>query len=102
DTRTGETFTDRFQTKTYTVADPGSFPIYRLSITGHPSGNLTQLADLELADANRAPPPAGPMQSRVGPGPTGSPTAKAGVGFTGVKAFQITGRHTAEGRGHSA
>ena len=45
DTRTGQTFDQRFQTKTYTVADPASFPIYRLTITGHPSGNLTQLAD---------------------------------------------------------
>ncbi|MEU8236482.1 GH92 family glycosyl hydrolase [Actinoplanes sp. NPDC048967] len=102
DTQTGQTFTERFQTKTYTVADPGSFPIYRLNITGHPSGDLTQLADLELADANVTPPPTGPMQSRVGPGPASSPTAKAGVGFTGLKAFQIAGRHTAEGRGHSA
>ena len=101
DTQTGQTFAERFQTKTYTVADPGSFGIYRLTITGHPSGNLTQLADLELADANVTPPPAGPMQSRVGPGPASSPTAKAGVGFTGLKAFQIAGRHTAEGRGHS-
>jgi len=102
DTQTGQAFTARFQTKTYTVAAPASFPIYRLSITGHPSGNLTQLADLELADANVTPPPAGPMQSRVGRGPASSPTAKAGVGYTGLKAFQIAGRHTAEGRGHSA
>ncbi|RSM53875.1 alpha-mannosidase, partial [Actinoplanes sp. ATCC 53533] len=102
DTQTGQAFTARFQTKTYTVADPASFPIYRLTITGHPSGNLTQLADLELADANVTPPPAGPMQSRIGRGPGSSPTAKAGVGYTGLRAFQIAGRHTAEGRGHSA
>src|SRR5690349_10984133 len=51
DTQTGQTFTERFQTKTYTVADPGTFGIYRLNITGHPSGDLTQLADLELAYA---------------------------------------------------
>ncbi|MGA5304970.1 GH92 family glycosyl hydrolase [Nucisporomicrobium flavum] len=101
DTRTGQTFDERFQTKTYTVANPGSFPIYRLSITGHPSGNLTQLADLELADDNTGAPPAGPMQSRPGNGPASSPTAKAGVGYTGLKAFQIAGRHTAEGRGYS-
>ncbi|AGZ44993.1 alpha-1,2-mannosidase [Actinoplanes friuliensis DSM 7358] len=101
DTQTGQTFTERFQTKTYTVADPASFPIYRLNITGHPSGNLTQLAELELADANVTAPPTGPMQSRLGNGPASSPTAKAGVGYTGLKAFQIAGRHTAEGRGYS-
>nr|WP_239079919.1 GH92 family glycosyl hydrolase [Actinoplanes brasiliensis] len=101
DTRSDETFDERFQTKTYEVANPASFKIYRLNITGHPSGNLTQLADLELADGNVTPPPTGPMQSRVGNGPASSPTAKANVGYTGLKAFQIAGRQTAEGRGYS-
>ncbi len=101
DTRSGETFTDRFSTKTYDVTDPASFRFYRLSISAHPSGNLTQLADLELADANVTPPPAGPMQSRLGAGPASSPTAKAGVGYTGLKAFQIAGRHTADGAAYA-
>ncbi|MEV6595629.1 GH92 family glycosyl hydrolase [Actinoplanes sp. NPDC051346] len=101
DTRAGQTFDQRFQTKTFPVTNPASFGIYRLHITGHPSGNLTQLADLELADANTTPPPVGPMQSRIGNGPASSPTAKAGVGYTGLKAFQIAGRHTAQGRGYS-
>ncbi|MBM2621963.1 GH92 family glycosyl hydrolase [Actinoplanes sp. LDG1-06] len=101
DTRSGETFDDRFQTKTYEVANPASFKIWRLNITGHPSGNLTQLADLELADGNTTTPPTGPMQSRVGNGPASSPTAKANAGYTGLKAFQIAGRHTAEGRGYA-
>jgi predicted alpha-1,2-mannosidase len=101
DTRSGETFTDRFQTKTYEVSDPAAFPIYRLSISAHPSGNLTQLADLELADANVTSPPAGPMRSRIGAGPASSPTAKAGVGYTGFKAFQIAGRHTADGAAYA-
>ena len=101
DTQTGQTFAERFQTKTYEVANPGSFPVYRLSISAHGSGDLTQLADLELADANTTPPAEGPMQSRVGSGPASSPTAKANVGYTGLKAFQISGRHTAEGRGYA-
>ncbi|MCO8270658.1 GH92 family glycosyl hydrolase [Actinoplanes sp. TRM 88003] len=101
DTRAGETFGERFQTKTYEVATPGAYKVYRLTVTGHPSGDLSQLADLELADADTTPPPAGPMQSRVGDGPASSPTAKAGAGYTGLKAFQIAGRHTAEGRGYA-
>jgi predicted alpha-1,2-mannosidase len=101
DTVTGNTFDQRFQTKTFEVAHPGSFEIYRLDITAHPSGNLTQLADLDIADANVTTPPPAPMQSRIGNGPAGSPTAKAGAGYTGVKAFQIAGRHTADGRGYS-
>jgi len=101
DSRQGEIFTDRFQTRVFDVTDPASFPIYRLNITGHPSGDLTQLADLELADANTTPPPPGPMQSRIGAGPTSSPTAKANAGYTGLKAFEIAGRHTADGRAYA-
>jgi hypothetical protein len=101
DTVTGNSFDSRFQTKTFTVANPAPFPIYRLTITGHPSGNLTQLADLELADANTTTPPAQDMQSRIGNGPASSPTAKAGAGYSGLKAFQISGRHLAAGRAYS-
>ncbi|WP_305782514.1 GH92 family glycosyl hydrolase [Symbioplanes lichenis] len=102
DTQTGQTFTARFQRKTYTVANPGSFLYYRLTITGHPSGNLTQLADLDLAGADVTPPGAGtPVRSRIGNGPASSPTAKGGVGYTGLKAFQLSGRQTTEGRGYS-
>nr|WP_203779371.1 GH92 family glycosyl hydrolase [Actinoplanes rishiriensis] len=93
DTRAGESFGERFQSRTFEVADPGSFPIYRLHITGHPAGNLTQLAEWELTDA-KAP---GPMRSRVGAGPASSPTAKANVGYTGLAAFEIAGHHTTEG-----
>ncbi|BCJ55156.1 alpha-1 2-mannosidase [Actinoplanes sp. NBRC 14428] len=101
DTQTGQSFSERFQTKSYTVANPGSFLIYRLNITGHPSGNLTQLADLDLIQAATATPVDGPMQSRAGQGPASSPTAKGCVGFTGLKSLEVAGRHTAEGRGYS-
>ena len=101
DTRADQEFGERFETKTYEVANPASFKIYRLTITGHPSGNLTQLADWELSDGDSTPPPVSVMQSRLGAGPASSPTAKAGVGYTGLKAFQIGGRHLAEGRAYS-
>jgi len=101
DTQTGQAFDQRFQTKTFVVASPASFPIYRLSITGHPSGNLTQLADWDLAGADTGTPPAPAMLSHIGAGPASSPTAKAGVGYTGLKAFQISGRHLADGRAYS-
>jgi predicted alpha-1,2-mannosidase len=101
DTRTGESFDKRYQTKTYDIAHPGSFTYYRLSITAHPSGDLTQLADWELATADTTTPTATTMQSHIGAGPVSSPTAKAGVGYTGLKAFQISGRHLADGRAYS-
>ncbi|MDT4994742.1 MAG: hypothetical protein QOH97_4634 [Actinoplanes sp.] len=101
DTQSGQSFDQRFQTRTYTIASPAAFPIYRLSITAHPSGDLTQLADWDLASADPTPPPAADMLSHTGTGPGSSPTAKAGVGYTGLKAFQISGRHLADGRAYS-
>ncbi|MEU4242177.1 GH92 family glycosyl hydrolase [Actinoplanes sp. NPDC026619] len=101
DTRSGQTFADRFTTNTYDVATPGSWAIYRLTVTAHPSGNLTQLAGLELADANTTPPQEGPAQSRVGNGPASAPAAKANAGYSGLKAFQLAGRHTVAGRGYA-
>ncbi|KUO20721.1 hypothetical protein AQJ91_12415 [Streptomyces dysideae] len=41
------------------------------------------------------------MLSLVDPGPSGSPTAKAGAGCTGKRALRYAGRHTADGRGYS-
>ena len=35
DTRTNEDFTERFQTKTYTIAKPGNYRYYRLNITAN-------------------------------------------------------------------
>ncbi|GAA0588196.1 GH92 family glycosyl hydrolase [Paractinoplanes ferrugineus] len=101
DSRAGQTFADPFTTNTYEVAAPGSWSVYRLTVTAHPSGNLTQLADLELAGADTTPPQQGPAQSRIGSGPAGSPTAKANAGYSGLKAFQLAGRHTTDGRGYA-
>jgi hypothetical protein len=49
DTRTGEGFSDRLQTKEFTVATPGVYKMYKLNITKN-NGNaaITQLADLQL------------------------------------------------------
>jgi predicted alpha-1,2-mannosidase len=41
------------------------------------------------------------MLSLVDRGPSGSPTAKAGAGFTGKRALRYAGRHTADGRAYS-
>ena len=41
------------------------------------------------------------MLSLVDRGPSGSPTAKAGTGFTGKRALRYAGRHTADGQGYS-
>lgn len=101
DTRTGETFAERFQTKTYEIAAPQSFQHYKLDVTlNNGSTNIVQLAEVQLSDGSTNP-PAPNMRSVVGNGPTGGYTAKSRAGWTGVKAFRTQGRHTTEGRAYS-
>ncbi|WP_197288435.1 GH92 family glycosyl hydrolase [Nocardia sp. NRRL S-836] len=101
DTRTGEAFAERFQTKTYDIATPQAFTRYKLDITlNNGSTNIVQLAEVQLSDGSTTPPPPN-MRSVVGSGPTGGYASKARVGWTGVKSFRFQGRHTAEGRAYS-
>ncbi|HEX6339828.1 MAG TPA: ThuA domain-containing protein [Umezawaea sp.] len=56
DRRTGQTFPERLQAKTFTIAEPRSFQHYRLNITANSGEPLVQLADLRLF-AGGGPPP---------------------------------------------
>ncbi|WP_371320697.1 GH92 family glycosyl hydrolase [Saccharothrix yanglingensis] len=101
DTRTGEVFAERFQTKGYDLANTEAFRLYQLDITANAGGvNLVQLAEVQFSDGSTAP-PAKHMRTTVGKGASGGYNAKAGAGFTGVRALRYQGTHTAEGRGHS-
>ncbi|WP_285644798.1 GH92 family glycosyl hydrolase [Lentzea sp. NBRC 102530] len=101
DTRTGETFSERLQTKTYDVATPGSYTWYKLDITlNNGSTNIVQLAEWQLSDGSTNP-PAPNMRSVVGSGPTSGYTSKSRAGWTGVKSFRTQGRQTTEGRAYS-
>lgn len=48
DTRSGEVFTDRFQTKKYTFSNSTAYSYYRLNITAIGSGDLYQQAEWRL------------------------------------------------------
>src|SRR5439155_19041761 len=50
DTRTGQTFTERYQTKTYEFANSTAFGFYRLNITRNAGDPLIQLAELQISD----------------------------------------------------
>ena len=101
DTRTGETFSERFQTKTYDVTTPGSYSWYKLDITlNNGSTNIIQLAEWQLSDGSTTPPSPN-MRSVVGSGPTSGYTSKSRAGWTGVKSFRTQGRQTTEGRAYS-
>ncbi|MBV2354200.1 GH92 family glycosyl hydrolase [Streptomyces sp. J2-1] len=102
DTRSGETFANRFQTKSYEVSEPAEYQHFRLNVTKNAGApDLLQLADLQLStgSGDTSVPP--DMVTLVDGGPNGSPTAKARAGFTGTRALRYAGRHTAEGRGYS-
>ncbi|MFJ6571009.1 GH92 family glycosyl hydrolase [Streptomyces sp. NPDC091292] len=101
DTRSGETFSGRFQTKIYDLAAPESFAHFRLDITKNNGASATQLADVQFATADAGDPTPKDMLSLVDRGPSGSPTAKAGAGFTGKRALRYAGSHTADGRAYS-
>ncbi|GGU80955.1 alpha-1 2-mannosidase [Lentzea flava] len=100
DTRTGENFPERFQTKVYDIASPASYLHYKLDITANHGANIVQIAEVELSDGSTTPPSPN-MRSLVGSGPVGGYTAKARVGWTGLQAFRTQGKHTTEGRAYS-
>ncbi|QCX79696.1 Glycosyl hydrolase family 92 [Streptomyces sp. YIM 121038] len=103
DKREGETFGERFQTKTYDFANDTAYTHFRLDISANNGGGEIQLADLQLSvGGSDTPAPPEDMQSAVDRGPAGSPTAKGRAGFTGKQAFRYAGTHTAGGRGHSS
>ncbi|CAL9416114.1 hypothetical protein SUDANB105_01748 [Streptomyces sp. enrichment culture] len=101
DTRTGESFSERFQTKSYDLAEPAEFRHFRIDFTKNHEGGLLQLADVQLSTGGGTGPVPEHMLSLVDRGPSGSPTAKAGAGFTGKRALRYAGRHTADGRAYA-
>ncbi|MFF1303842.1 GH92 family glycosyl hydrolase [Streptomyces sp. NPDC058307] len=102
DTRSGESFDERFRTKSYDIADPAEYQHFRLEITkNNGAPGILQLADVQLSTGGGEGPVPPEMLSLVDRGPSGSPTAKAGAGFTGKRALRYAGRHTADGRAYS-
>ncbi|MBQ0852764.1 GH92 family glycosyl hydrolase [Streptomyces sp. BH-SS-21] len=102
DTRTGESFAERFQTKTYKLGEPAEYAHFRLDITKNKgASDALQLADVQFSTGDEEEPTPKDMLSLVDRGPSGSPTAKAGAGFTGKKALRYAGTHQADGRAYS-
>ncbi|MFJ6294579.1 GH92 family glycosyl hydrolase [Streptomyces griseoviridis] len=102
DSRTGESFAERFQTKKYDLAEPAEYQHFRLEITkNNGASGILQLADVQFSTGGDDAPVPQDMLTLVDRGPSGSPTAKAGAGFTGKRALRYAGRHTADGRAYS-
>lgn len=102
DTRTGQTFGERFQTKSYDFETDKAYQHFRLDITkNNGATDATQLADVQFSDGDTSAPAPSDMRTQISNGPSGSPTAKAGAGFTGKKALRYAGTHKADGRAYS-
>lgn len=101
DTRTGESFENRFQTKEYTVANETAYTHFKLDVTLNHGEDIVQLADWYLSNGAPLPPPGEVAESRLDSGPTSAYNARARTGFTGVKSFRYAGHQTSEGRGYT-
>ncbi|MFJ5971315.1 GH92 family glycosyl hydrolase [Streptomyces sp. NPDC093060] len=102
DTRSGESFSERFQTKSYDLAEPAEYQFFRLDVTrNNGASDILQIADMQFSTGGGGGPVPQDMLSLVDKGPSGSPTAKARAGFTGKRALRYAGRHTAAGRAYS-
>jgi predicted alpha-1,2-mannosidase len=105
DTRSGETFAKRFETRTFDIGDPSevtAYAHYRLEITrNNGASDATQLADVQFSNGDTSTPTPDDMRTQVDRGPSGSPTAKAGAGFTGKRALKYAGTHKPDGRAYS-
>lgn len=102
DTRTGQTFSERFQTKSYDFTTDTAYQHFRLEITkNNGSSDALQLADVQFSDGDTTAPAPADMRSLVDRGPSGSPTAKSGAGFTGKKALRYAGTHKPDGHAYS-
>ncbi|MFI9246815.1 GH92 family glycosyl hydrolase [Streptomyces sp. NPDC053086] len=102
DSRSGENFSERFQTKAYDLTEPVEFQHFRLEVTkNNGAPDILQLADVQFSTGGGGGPVPQDMLTLVDKGPSGSPTAKARAGFTGKRALRYAGRHTADGRAYS-
>lgn len=101
DTRTGQTFASRFQTRTFDLPAAASYAYYKLDVSKVGAGsNLLQVADFLLSDGSAFPPPPQQMVAETGTGPTSAYNSKTDVGFTGAKALHYAG-HVGTGGGYS-
>ena len=97
DSRTGESFAERLQTKSYDLSSPAEYRHFRLDIGRNNGGAITQLADVQFSTGGGDTPVPRDMLSLVDRGPSGSPTAKARAGFTGKTGAAVRG-HAPGGR----
>ncbi|MER7008144.1 GH92 family glycosyl hydrolase [Dactylosporangium sp. NPDC000555] len=101
DRQTGQSFSGRFATNTYSFTNTTPYGYYRLNITANSGDSLVQLADWDISDGSNVRPPATPMVSVVGTGPASGYNMKPGAGFTGLASLRYAGGAEADGRSYA-
>ncbi|KRE48457.1 GH92 family glycosyl hydrolase [Paenibacillus sp. Soil724D2] len=102
DTRTNQSFSERFQTHEYDFVNETPYLYYRFNITANSGDSIIQLAEFQLSNGIvLPPPPPSEMKSNVSKGPSGLYNAKSNVGWTGLKGFTYSGIHKVDGRAYS-
>jgi predicted alpha-1,2-mannosidase len=76
DTRSGQTFTDRQQTKDFAVAHPGDYRDYRLEVTANSGTATTTLSEIQFLTLGNV--PAVPFTNPEAVAPTGGMVVKPG------------------------
>ncbi|HWC80998.1 MAG TPA: GH92 family glycosyl hydrolase [Pseudonocardiaceae bacterium] len=93
DDQRGQDFTQRGQTRVFTVAHPSAYQHYRLAVTANHGDPVLQLAEIALAPHPTAAPG---MTASVGSGPGAGPTITPGQGFTGTHSLHYEGWQTGD------
>ncbi|MFG2045068.1 GH92 family glycosyl hydrolase [Dactylosporangium sp. NPDC048998] len=101
DRRTGQSFSGRFATNTYSFTNTTSYGYYRLNITANSGDSIVQLADWDISDGSNSRPPSTPMVSVVGTGPASGYNMKTSAGFTGLASLRYSGGAEADGRSYA-
>lgn len=101
DRRTGQTFSGRFATNTYSFTNTTAYGFYRLNVTANSGDSLIQLADWDVSDGTNTRPPATPMVSVAGAGPVSGYNMKPNAGFTGLASLRYSGGAEADGRSYA-
>ncbi|RKS72642.1 putative alpha-1,2-mannosidase [Motilibacter peucedani] len=101
DSRTGQTFADRFAQRVFDFSNTTAYPYYRLDISATNGADLVQLSEWRLSNGDDAPPPAGSMTTEAGTGPRGGYNSAPEVGWTGTHSLRYAGQHVTDGRAYS-
>jgi len=101
DSRSGQSWEQRFQTREFEIASPQAFSHYRIDISANQSGGILQLAEWQMSDGSEPPPPLENMTSHPDDGPASAYAAKTKVGWTGLHTLEYAGKVTRDSGGYS-